>query len=93
MSALPPKADIAECGEYRLFGKAQSFHDSLSHSLAAMAGKRERIHQYRPHLLVQLVANELSRSVQPGFDGLGFDAEKFRCFLDAHSFDHARDKH
>ena len=51
------------------------------------------MHRHRPDLLVQLVANELSRSVQPSFDGLRLDAEKFGCFLDAHPFNHARDEH
>jgi len=39
------------------------------------------MHQHRPDLLIQLVANELPRSVQPGFDGLRLDAEKLGCFL------------
>ena len=51
------------------------------------------MHQHRPDLLVQLVANELPRSVQPGFDGLRLDAEKFARFLDTHPFNHARDEH
>ena len=51
------------------------------------------MHQHRPDLLIQLVANELPRSVQPGFDGLRLDAEKLGCFLDAHPFNHARDEH
>jgi len=74
-------------------GKAEPFHHGLGHALAAPPVKRKRIHQHRPDLLFQLIANELPRPVQPGFDGFRLDTEKLRRFLDAHSLDHPCDEH
>jgi hypothetical protein len=55
--------------------------------------ERERVHQDRTDLFVQLFAHELPRPVQPGLDGLRLDTEKVSRFLDTHSFDHSCNEH
>jgi hypothetical protein len=44
-------------GFRNLGSKTKPLHDGSRHSLAALAGKLERIHQNRADLLIQLVAN------------------------------------
>ena len=67
--------------------------DSALHPIATLASERERVHQDRTYLFVQLFAHELPRPVQPGLDGLRLDTEKVSRFLDTHSFDHPRNEH
>jgi hypothetical protein len=71
-----------------LFGNAESRHHGRGHTLATTTCNRERIHQYRPDLLVQLFAQKLARPVQPCFNSFGLDAEKLGRFFDAHALDH-----
>ena len=69
------------------------FQDGARHPLATLPSERERVHQDRTDLFVQLFAHELPRPVQPGLDGLRLDTEKVSRFLDTHSFDHPRNEH
>src|SRR5215472_16850181 len=75
--------------DLRLALKPEALEDAGREPLAAAPGKRERVHQDRADLFVELVADELPRAVQPGLHRFRLDAEKVRGVLDAHALDDA----
>jgi hypothetical protein len=80
-------------GDRRSVGrKSKPLHHCLGQALAAPTSEGKRIRQYRPNFAFEPIANKLTRTVQPGFDGFRLDIKKFRGFLDAHSLDHTRDE-
>src|SRR3984893_8193429 len=77
----------------KLFGKGEPPHDSVGHAPAAPASKWKRVHENGTDLLVQFLAHEPPRPMQPRFYRLRLKTKKVRGFLDAHPIDHARHEH
>src|SRR5258707_379205 len=63
--------------------------ERLTEAVAALAGKRKRLHDHRADFLFDIVAQHGSGAVQSGFHGFRFQSENFRSLLDVHSLDHA----
>jgi hypothetical protein len=68
-------------------------HDGIGHALATSTGEWKCVHQNGAYLLVELLADEPPRAVQPRFHCLRAKTEEVRGFLDTHALDHARDKY
>src|SRR5450756_2896804 len=80
-------------GSRKLFGKAEPLHDGVGHALATSAGKWKRFHQDGANFLVQLLAHEPPRAMQPRFHRLRPKTEEVCGFFNTHPLDYARDKY
>jgi hypothetical protein len=80
-------------GSRESVGKDEPLHDGVGHTFAASAGEWKRVHQDGANLLVQLLAHESPRAMQPCLDRLRLKTEEIRGFFNTHPLDHARDKH
>src|ERR1019366_408475 len=80
-------------GSRKLFSKAEPLHDRVGHALATSAGEWKRVHQNGADLLIQLLAHEPPRAMQPRFHRLRLKTEEVGGFFNTHSLDHARDKY
>src|SRR5262249_268473 len=76
-------------GSRKLTG-ADTTNHSFGHAIAAWAIEGETAGERRAELLVQSLAQQKPRAMQPRLNGLRLQAEKISRFLDAHSFDDAR---
>src|SRR5665213_2191394 len=80
-------------GGARLIPAAKPLHNLCRHALATASAEWKRAGESGAKLLLQRVAQLMTRAMQPGFYGFGALAEQVGGFLDGHAFDDARDKH
>src|SRR4029079_8476192 len=72
---------------------ADACDDYVGHALAAPAIEGEAAGERRTELLVELRAQQDTRTVQPGLHRLRLQAEEVGGFVNAHALDDASDEH
>ena len=72
----------------KLFGNDESLQHGVGHALATPASERKRVHEHGADLLVQFIAHEPPRAMQPRLHRIRLKTEEVRGFLGAHAFDH-----
>src|SRR3974390_2228164 len=76
-----PVSLAAEAADYR-----------VGHSVAARAIEGKRAGEHRPHLLVQGIAQQRARTMQPGLYRFRLQSEQVRGFLTCQALDNARNE-
>lgn len=74
----------------KLSGKDEPLQNGAGHALAAPASERKRIHEHGADLLVQFIAHEPPRAMQPRLYCVRLKAKEVRGVLGAHALDHPR---
>src|SRR5689334_16065209 len=72
-----------------LVGETDPLEHARGEPLTAPSGKRKGVKEDGADLLVELLANEMARAMQPRFHRFRFDAEQIGGFLDTHALDDA----